>query len=182
MNEINIVIGSWGSYNACNERALGSSWLNLADFTDWEEIEAELTKQGFILDGIDEELFIQDIEYFPSDCTNWDYVHPKTLFKLLNESGVLEESQKYDIMMAYLEVRNYDEFKELVDSKGYHWDDDIHLYPDYDWDEYGREMFDCCGYNIDERLLDFFDFEAYGEYIGSDGAEKYSDGIIEIIY
>ena len=24
INEINIVIGSWGSYNECNERALGS--------------------------------------------------------------------------------------------------------------------------------------------------------------
>jgi len=182
MNEINIVIGSWGSYNACNERALGSSWLNLADFNDWDEIKEELTKQGFKLDGIDEELFIQDIEYFPSDCTNWDYVHPSTLFNLLSESGVLEESYKYDVMMAYIEVRSYDEFKELVDSKGSRWDDDIHLYPNYDWDEYGREMFDCCGYNIDEHLLDFFDFEAYGEYIGSDGAEKYSDGIIEIIY
>ena len=30
--EISIVIGSWGSYNSCNERALGSEWLNLADF------------------------------------------------------------------------------------------------------------------------------------------------------
>lgn len=25
---INVVIGSWGSYNACNERALGSKWLH----------------------------------------------------------------------------------------------------------------------------------------------------------
>ena len=26
-NTISIVIGSWGSYNECNERALGSKWL-----------------------------------------------------------------------------------------------------------------------------------------------------------
>ena len=26
---VNIVIGSWGSYNECNERALGSKWLDL---------------------------------------------------------------------------------------------------------------------------------------------------------
>ena len=58
--EISIVIGSWGSYNSCNERALGSEWLNLADFESWEEIEEELKKQGFQLKGIDEELFIQD--------------------------------------------------------------------------------------------------------------------------
>ena len=44
-NEISIVIGSWGSYNECNERALGSKWLNLSDYSDWEEIEQELIKQ-----------------------------------------------------------------------------------------------------------------------------------------
>lgn len=60
-DEIKIVIGSWGSYNACNERALGSKWLTLSDYDDWEEIEKKLKKEGFILNGIDEELFIQDI-------------------------------------------------------------------------------------------------------------------------
>ena len=60
-DEIKIVIGSWGSYNACNERALGSKWLTLSDYDDWEEIEKELKKEGFILNGIDKELFIQDI-------------------------------------------------------------------------------------------------------------------------
>ena len=29
---ISIVIGSWGSYNECNERALGSKWLDLSDY------------------------------------------------------------------------------------------------------------------------------------------------------
>ena len=70
-NTISIVIGSWGSYNECNERALGSKWLDLADYDEWEEIEEELKKQGFQLAGIDEELFVQDIENLPSDATNW---------------------------------------------------------------------------------------------------------------
>ena len=60
-DEIKIVIGSWGSYNACNERALGSKWLTLSDYDDWEEIEKQLKKEHFILNWIDEELFIQDI-------------------------------------------------------------------------------------------------------------------------
>lgn len=69
-NEISIVIGSWGSYNECNDRALGSKWLNLSDYSDWEESEEELIKQGFELNGIDEELFIQDIEGLPiSSCS-----------------------------------------------------------------------------------------------------------------
>ena len=62
---IKIVIGSWGSYNECNERALGSHWLDLSEYSDWEEIEEELKKEGFDLDGLDEELFIQDIEGLP---------------------------------------------------------------------------------------------------------------------
>lgn len=54
-NEIKIVIGSWSSYSVCNERALGSQWLTLSDYSDWEEIEEELKKEGFELDGIDKE-------------------------------------------------------------------------------------------------------------------------------
>ena len=85
---IKIVIGSWGSYNECNERALGSKWLDLSDYTDWEQITDELKEEGFILDGIDEELFIQDVEGLPSGCKNWDYTNPQTLFETLYESGV----------------------------------------------------------------------------------------------
>ena len=61
MGNINVVIGRWGSYNECNERALGSDWLDLSDYDTYEEIEEELKKQGFELEGIDEELFIQVI-------------------------------------------------------------------------------------------------------------------------
>ena len=39
---VSIVIGSWGSYNECNERALGSKWIDLSDYESWEEIEEEL--------------------------------------------------------------------------------------------------------------------------------------------
>jgi len=52
MNGIKVVIGSWGSYNECNERALGSKWLDLSDYSDWDEIVEELKKEGFELDGI----------------------------------------------------------------------------------------------------------------------------------
>ena len=31
-NAISVVIGSWGSYNECNERALGSKWIKLNDY------------------------------------------------------------------------------------------------------------------------------------------------------
>ena len=114
-----------GSYNECNERALGSRWLDLADYGDWDEIVEELERQGFELDGIDEELFIQDIDNFPSDATNWDYMHPQRLFDILHEAEVLDDSGKYDTLMAFLEVRGFREFEELVERYGASWDDVI---------------------------------------------------------
>ena len=101
MGNISIVIGSWGSYNECNERALGSKWLDLSDYSEWDEILDELKKQGFELEGIDEELFIQDVEGIPSNACN-DYTNPQTLFEMLYESGVLDDDYKYNIMQAYL--------------------------------------------------------------------------------
>ena len=49
---INIVIGSWGSYNECNERALGSKWLDLSDYSDWDEIVEELKKKALNLTAL----------------------------------------------------------------------------------------------------------------------------------
>ena len=115
-NTVKVVIGSWGSYNECNERALGSNWLDLADYSDWDCIKEELVSEGFELEGIDEELFIQDIEGLPSDCRNWDYTNPQALFQTLLESDVLTDSHKYAVLMAFLEVRNFDDFEDRVSS------------------------------------------------------------------
>lgn len=180
MGNINIVIGSWGSYNACNDKALGSEWLDLSDYDSWEEIQEELEKQGFDLNGIDEELFIQDIEGIDCSSCNWDYIHPRTLFETLKESGVLEDNHKYDIMQAFIECRSYNEFEDLVNSHGNRWDDDIYLYKGYDWYDFGKEYYENCCYKIPEQLEDFIDFEAYGKYIGDCYAQEYSEGIIEI--
>ena len=99
---------------------------------------------------------------------------------MLKESGVLDDPRKYDVMLAYLEVRSFREFEENVRNHGDRWDDDIQLYQGFSWEDYGKEMFDCCCYQMEEHLQDFFDFEAYGRYMG-DCAEEYSDGIIEIL-
>ena len=180
-NEIRIVIGSWGSYNECNERALGSRWLDLADYGDWEEIEEALTEQGFELDGIDEELFVQDVENLDLDSENTDYMSPRRLFETLRDSGVLLDTDKYDVMEAYLEVRSFSDFEALVDDYGESWDDDIHVYKGYGWEEYGREQFSNSGLSIPDSLIDYFDFESYGESFSYDGlVEKYSGGLIEI--
>ena len=179
MGNISIVIGSWGSYNECNERALGRKWLDLSDYSNWEEIEEELTNEGIKLDGIDEELFIQDIEGLPSDCRNWDYTHPQNLFELLQEADVIDNNYNYDIMTAFLEVRSFDEFEELVNSYGSRWNDDIYLYKNQDWYDIGYDYLHEC-YQIPDFLDNYIDYEKYGSDFQDCGFEEYSEGIIEI--
>lgn len=179
MSNISIVIGSWGSYNECNERALGSKWLDLSDYSDWDEIEEELKKEDFELDGIDEELFIQDIDGLPSNSCNWDYTHPKDLFELLQEADVIDDDYKYDTLMAYLEVRSFDDFKERVNRYGSNWDMDIYLYKNQDWYDLGYNFLHDC-YQIPDYLDNYIDYEKYGDELKYDGFEEYSEGIIEI--
>ena len=180
-NDIRVVIGSWGSYNACNERALGSDWLTLNDYEDWEEIAEELQKQGFILDGIDEELFIQDIENFPASGCNWDFVNPATLFDLLKRSGILDDSGKYDLAEAYCDVEGYRAWEQLVEQYDDRWDDDIYIYEGMDWEDLGYYFIhQVCCIQIPEELENYIDYRAYGEQFQYDGFHEFSGGIIEI--
>ena len=178
-NTISVVIGSWGSYNECNERALGSKWLDLNDYSDWEELEEELQRQGFILDGIDEELFIQDIEGIPTNSKNWDCCNPQTLFETLKEAEVLDDSYKYEVMCAYLEICDFDDFESLVKSNGSNWDWDIYLYKNRNWYDLGYEFLHECN-EIPDYLDNYIDYERYGEELRFDGFHEYSEGIIEI--
>lgn len=115
---ISIVIGSWGSYNECNERALGSKWLDLSDYSDWDEIVEELKKEGFELDGIDEELFIQDIEGINDSSVNWDYVNPETLFNTL-VYAVTHEYTDFGECYDFLYISDYEEdWEEMLYPQG----------------------------------------------------------------
>lgn len=178
-NEIKIVIGSWGSYNECNERALGSKWLTLSDYSTYEEIEEELKKEGFILNGIDEELFIQDIEGLDCNGLNCDYTHPKDLFELLQEADVISNDYNYEIMSAFLEVRSFDDFENRVKSCGSNWSADIYLYKNTDWYDLGYNFLHEC-YEIPDYLENYIDYKGYANDLKYDGFEEYSEGIIEI--
>ncbi len=181
-NDINIVIGSWGSYNECNERALGSKWLCLNDYEDWNEIVEELAKEGFELDGIDEELFVQDIENFVcSNSVNWDYVNPQQLFELLKKSGVLDDEDKYKKAIIYCDIEGYEHWKHRVEEYEEDWDSDIYLYPNMDWYDLGYYFLhevDCV--EIPEFLDSFIDYKRYGEEYCYDGFHEYDGGIVEI--
>lgn len=178
-NKISMVIGSWGSYNECNDRALGSKWLCLNNYDSWDEIVEELKKEGFKLEGIDEELFVQDIEGLPSCATKWDYENPKKVFDLLYESGVLTDDYKYKIMFNYLEVEGWGTWCKLVKEQGDCWDDDIILYENCDWYDLGHILLHEC-YEIPEYLEDYIEYERWGEQLEYDNFYEVSDGILEI--
>lgn len=179
MGNISIVIGSWGSYNECNERALGSKWLDLSDYSDWEEIEEELKKEGFILDGIDEELFIQDIEGIPGNSCKWDYVNPQRLFETLLEAGILDDDNLYELFEAYLEVNNFDDWENLVSSCGSHWDDDIILYRNQDMDDVAYNLMHEI-YEIPDYLESYIDYSGFARDLSYDGFHETTKGVIEI--
>lgn len=178
--EIKMVIGSWGAYNSANEKALGSNWLTLSDYTDWDDIIAELERQGFDVEGEDEELFIQDTDNLPAIG---EYENPQVVFETCLESGILNDSNARDIFEAYCEVRSWDDFKRLVEQHGSRWSDDIYIWADYDWDDLGREIFEMnypelMNYDV---IDNYFDFTEYGESLQYDGNfERFSGGIIEI--
>ena len=176
---VSVIIGSWGSYNECNERALGSKWLDLSNFDDWSEIEEELAKQGFELDGLDEELFIQDIEGLPTDSKNWDYTNPCELFETLYEAEVLNDSYKYDVMCAYLEICSFDEFETLVRDRGHRWNWDITIWKNKDWYDLAYDFLHEF-YEVPDFLENYIDYERYGNELKYDGFHEYSEGIIEI--
>lgn len=176
-----IVIGSFGSYNACNERALGSSWLDLDDYESWEEIKEQLKSEGFDLGGIDEELFIQDIEGdWGFDC---DYMHPKRLFEIMVAGGIIGNYNKEEIALAYIESMCWDDLVELIDTKGESWDDDIYFYHNMTPAEVAEEMVNSCYPDLDTSRLGWL-----GSYVSidyqaiADDSHYYevSDGTIEI--
>ena len=181
-NSIKIVVGSWGSYNECNDRALGSKWLDLSDYNDWEEIKEELEKEGFELNGMDEELFIQDCEGISG--FNGDFMHPEKLFNICKESGILDDEYKYKTAKAYLEAMGWSDFEDLVEDKGESWDDDIYFYEGMTVEEVLEEMVEECYPDIDFDKLGWvgnyitIDYEAMAR--DADGYYEVSDGTIEI--
>lgn len=178
--KFNLVVGSWGSYNACNERALGSSWLDLSAFSSWEEVEKELKKEGFDLSGLDEELFVQDIDIDDPGIA-WDFVHPKRVFDVLKNSGMLEDSADEELFEAFIEARGFTEFMILSEKYGEDWWGEMTFYKDFDWEDLGREVFEMSGYSLPDGLDWYFDFEKFGESLRFEGYKKVKNGIIYIL-
>lgn len=178
-NKVKIVVGSWYAYNNCTAKALGSEWICLNDYEKWEEVEKELTKQGFELKGNDEELFIQDIECDVDFGCIWSQLNPKKLFELLKDSEVLDDEYKFKVAKAYIEVNGWGDFERLIENYGSRWDDDIILWENMDMVDVAQNYVDEC-YDLPEIAQRYFDYEAFARDLSYDGFYEVEDGVIEI--
>ena len=93
---------------------------------------------------------------------------------------MLQSEYLYTVLCAYLEVRTFDEFAERVERLGDNWDNEVYLYEGYNWEDYGKELFQNSERRLDDDIIDYFDFEAYGRANALTCAQEYSNGIIEI--
>lgn len=179
--EFNVVIGSWGAYNSDNEKALGSDWIDFAKYNSWEEIEEELKKQGFDIEGEDEELFIQDLDFEMPDDMNCDSTHPKFLFDILKNSEALIREWSYYEMLAYCEVESWKDFCELVEKRKNNWDSNISFTQDAKGWEWAYD--EIKGWFSDKDIWMFKSLESYIDFDGyfdETGAHETSYGVILI--
>lgn len=174
-NVIKLVIGSWGSYTACNRRAMGSNWLDLADFESWDEIKIELLKEGFDLDGDDAELFIQDVIGVNSRAMNWDYANVKEVCEVIWNSGILDDHYKKEVFDAFLEIEDFTTWTERVLRYGESWDDDLYLWSD--WDDIVDDFIGC--HDIPSWLENYINREAIARDLSYDQFYNVSNGVLE---
>ena len=178
-NEIKIVIGSWGSYNECNERALGSSWLTLNDYNDWKKSWKNSKSKALNSMESTKNCLCKTLKTFLQRLKTGITSTPQELFETLKKSRILDDETKYELMDAFCSIEGYREWKQLVDSYEDRWDDDIYLWRNYDWYDLGYELLHE-GNNIPEYLDNYIDYAKYGEELSYDGFHECDYGIIEI--
>lgn len=179
--EIKVVIGSWKAYNECNERALGSKWLDVGDFESLEELKEELKLEGFTSEEL-EETFLQDYE---SDLNcelfnNCDYI---SIEKLREVVEILENIESYDVekVKAICEAYGIEEALEVIENDEL---EDFSLYEDCeDASDYAREMYQEGAFGeISNRFLEnYIDFEAIGrDMVINSEIEETSFGVLAV--
>lgn len=174
-NGIKMVIGSYGSYAAANNKALGSKWLDLADFSDWSDVLDELTAEGFDLAGEDAELFVQDVEGLPSDIADGN---PETIFNILKNAGMLEPGADSRLFETFIGLYGWDDFAELVENNGDSWADDITFYDGQTLEDVAEELFFEC-YDVPDDLRPYIDINAFARDLSFNG---YAAGLYGVIY
>lgn len=155
---LNVVIGSWKAYNeARNERALGSKWLSLEDFSSLEEIIEELKKEGFTNEEL-EETFIQDIEEDEIEFSNCGYISLKELWHIYE---TLNEPNNKDLVLAIIEVFGLDGALKIIEEGQI---DNYYLSDCENASDYAYELFEegAFGKVENDFITNYIDFDAIG--------------------
>lgn len=123
-----------------------------------------------------EEFFITDYET-DLDMEIGAYANIMNLSDMIDEIEFLEPDE-YDALNAFMEYQgnNIENALSCITSRDYLFLPDIDTY-----EELGRFFFDNYGYQdeVSERMVDYIDFESFGEYQGANGCiTKY--GYIEV--
>lgn len=172
-NKLNckIVFGSWKAYNEWNERHYGSSWLDMSKYDSVEEIYAELEKEGFTSEEL-EETFIQDYECDVQLFTKCDYINIESAFETLEK--IDDNYYSADEIKAYIEA-NYD-----IDSLDNH---DLILWSNCEtYEDLAYELVEE-GYfgEIPDSIANYIDYEAIGRDLDFDGCYyETTYGVLEV--
>ena len=176
---IKVVIGSRKAYNECNERALGSEWINLDDVEDLDDLIAILKSQGFTDEEL-EETFIQDYEAEIELFQNCDYISKE---KLIETCESLEDLEEYDIpkIKALIEYLGIEETLKIIRDNEL---DNYSFYEGLNRQEYAEQLFeDCYGFDFEKSpfswIRNYIDFESMGRDMDYNGEiVETSEGVL----
>lgn len=135
-NIVKVCFGSWKAYNESNDRALGSSFLDLAIFDTVEKVKAEMKKEGFTDEEL-EETFIQDYEAEGFDdvmlFSNCDMISISEALecykRALTELEAAQENQlkytlsinKYKAVEVHFDEKPSQEVIDTLKQNGFRW-------------------------------------------------------------
>jgi antirestriction protein len=171
LNKMNckIVFGSWKAYTENNQRALGSSWLDMDNFDSVEEIKSALINEGFTSAEL-EETFIQDYEADFDIFKNCDYINIERAFEILEQ--IDDSDNEAEAIGAYLEEVS-DNIEEACDSE-------LYFYKDMTLAEVCEEITRECD-NIPDNLENYIDWEAMArDWSFCGGWYESTNGVLEV--
>lgn len=152
-----VCVGSWHSYTACDEHALGACWkgryfIDFMELNGSDELEDVLDTLGYSREQRGE-LFIQDYESDFFQCRNCDSEDPRGLADLVNDNRDEIENDLAQIC-AYMEAFGGD-LKEALDHY-----DDYTFYEGMSAEDVAYENAQEDLGNVPEYLQNYIDFAA----------------------
>lgn len=155
----------------------------VSDYCEYDQLEERLIAEGFEPYGADSGMLY--VEYLKWSDYSWTlslrhHYTPFEVFTTLQDSGVLDDTTNLTtVAQAYIEVFGFASFVDLVNNLGSHWDYHMHYYECWDWEDYGRQLYELRHEHIDEDTERFFDFAAYA-LDNSENIHRVNGGLLEV--